>query len=218
MTIHYDPETLKKIVQERTIDESAKPVLARTIQEGIETAWDRLEAQQPQCGFGQTGVCCNRCTMGPCRIDPYGGSPNRGVCGAGADLIVARNLLDDLNTGAAAHSDHGREVIETMLETAEGSAQGYEILDTKKLMTVAAEYAIPTNGKTKNEIAKAVALGMLEEFGTIKNFIQFTRRAPEKTQAIWNTTGIMPRSVDREIVEGMHRIHMGVGADYANIL
>ncbi|NIA09450.1 MAG: anaerobic carbon-monoxide dehydrogenase catalytic subunit [Nitrospiraceae bacterium] len=218
MTIHYDPETLDKIVDKRTIDESAKPVMKRTLQEGIETAWDRLEAQQPQCGFGQTGVCCNRCTMGPCRIDPYGGSPNRGVCGAGADLIVARNLLDDLNTGAAAHSDHGREVIETMLETAEGSTQGYEILDTKKLMTVAAEYTIPTDGKTKNEIAKAVALGMLEEFGTIKNFIQFTRRAPEKTQAIWNTTGIMPRSVDREIVEGMHRIHMGVGADYANIL
>lgn len=218
MTIYYDPEALDKIVDKRTIDESAKPVMKRTLQEGIETAWDRLEAQQPQCGFGQTGVCCNRCTMGPCRIDPYGGSPNRGVCGAGADLIVARNLLDDLNTGAAAHSDHGREVIETMLETAEGSTQGYEILDTKKLMTVAAEYTIPTDGKTKNEIAKAVALGMLEEFGTIKNFIQFTRRAPEKTQAIWNTTGIMPRSVDREIVEGMHRIHMGVGADYANIL
>ena len=218
MTIHYDPQALGKIVDERTIDESAKPVLKRTLQEGIETAWDRLEAQQPQCGFGQTGVCCNRCTMGPCRIDLYGGSPNRGVCGADADLIVARNLLDDLNTGAAAHSDHGREVIETMLETAEGSAQGYEILDTDKLMAVAGEYDIPTQGKTNNEIAREVALGMLEEFGTIKNFIQFTRRAPEKTQAIWNKTGIMPRSVDREIVEGMHRIHMGVGADYANIL
>ncbi len=218
MTAQYDPDTLNKIIDERTIDESAKPVLKRAMQENIETAWDRLEAQQPQCGFGQTGVCCNRCTMGPCRIDPYGGSPVRGVCGADADLIVARNLLDDLNTGAAAHSDHGREVIETMLETAEGSAQGYEILDTDKLMAVAGEYDIPTEDRTNDEIAKDVAIGMLEEFGTIKNFIQFTRRAPEKTQAIWNKIGIMPRSVDREIVEGMHRIHMGVGADYANIL
>ncbi|MGX9367166.1 anaerobic carbon-monoxide dehydrogenase catalytic subunit [Desulfoplanes sp. PS50] len=218
MTAQYDLDTLNNIINERTIDESAKPILQRTIQENIETAWDRLEDQQPQCGFGQTGVCCNRCTMGPCRINPYGGSPVRGVCGANADLIVARNLLDDLNTGAAAHSDHGREVIETMLETAEGSSQGYEILDTDKLMAIAGEYDIPTDGRSNNEIAKDVALSMLEEFGTIKNYIQFTRRAPEKTQEIWNKTGIMPRSVDREIVEGMHRIHMGVGADYANIL
>ncbi|WP_462325154.1 anaerobic carbon-monoxide dehydrogenase catalytic subunit [Desulfoplanes sp.] len=218
MTAQYDPDTLNKIIDERTIDESAKPVLKRAMQENMETAWDRLEAQQPQCGFGQTGVCCNRCTMGPCRIDPYGGSPARGVCGADADLIVARNLLDDLNTGAAAHSDHGREVIETMLETAEGSAQGYEILDTDKLMAIAGEYNIPTEGRNNNAIAKDVAIGMLEEFGTIKNSIQFTRRPPGKTQDIWNKTGIMPRSVDREIVEGMHRIHMGVGADYANIL
>jgi len=218
MSEEYNVQDLKNKVDERTIDESAKPALTRTLQENIETAWDRLEAQQPQCGFGQTGVCCNRCTMGPCRIDPFGGSPDRGVCGAGVDLIVARNILDDLNTGAAAHSDHGREVVETLLETSKGEAQGYEILDREKMLSIAAEYGLETEGKSDNEVARALALAMLEEFGTIKNYIQFTGRAPEKTRQIWKKTGIMPRSVDREIVEGMHRIHMGVGADAANIL
>jgi anaerobic carbon-monoxide dehydrogenase catalytic subunit len=214
----YDADKIKKIVDERTIDENAKPILEITIKEGIETAWDRLEKQQPQCGFGELGVCCNRCTLGPCRIDPFEGGPEKGVCGAGADLIVARNFLDDLSTGAAAHSDHGREVLETLYETATGKTQGYEITDVDKLNTVAAELGIETEQRDKNDIAKDVALALLEEYGTIKNSIQFVERAPAQTKAIWKKAGIYPRSVDREIVESMHRIHMGVGADYANIL
>ena len=216
--ISYDADKLKKIVAERTIDDVAKPLLAVTLKEGIETAWDRLEKQQPQCGFGELGVCCNRCTMGPCRIDPFEGGPEKGVCGAGADLIVARNFLDDLSTGAAAHSDHGREVLETLYETAIGKAQGYAITDVDKLNAVSAELGVETDKRDKNDIAKDVALALLEEYGTIKNRIQFVERAPEQTKAIWKKAGIYPRSVDREIVESMHRIHMGVGADYANIL
>lgn len=214
-----DKSLIKLKVEERTIDESAKPLLERTLEEGIETAWDRLEKQQPQCGFGQLGLCCNRCAMGPCRIDPFEkDGPKRGVCGADADLIVARNLLDDLVTGAAAHSDHGREVIETLLMTAEGKSQGYEILDKEKLNAIAKEIGITTEGRNDTDIAKDIALRFLEEYGTVKNSIDLSKRAPEPTQDKWAKAGILPRSVDREIVEAMHRIHMGVGADYANIL
>ena len=140
------------------------------------------------------------------------------MCGADADLIVARNFLDDLSTGAAAHSDHGREVLETLYETATGKIDGYEITDVDKLNTIATELGIETDQRDKNEIAKDVALALLEEYGTIKNSIQFVERAPEQTKAIWKKAGIYPRSVDREIVESMHRIHMGVGVDYNNIL
>ena len=45
-----------------------------------------------------------------------------------------------------------------------------------------------------------------------------TERAPQKTKDAWKKAGIMPRSVDREVVEAMHRIHMGVDSDYTNIL
>ncbi len=214
----YDSLKAKKEAEKRALDKTDQEMIEKAMQDGLETAWDRLAKQQPQCGFGQLGVCCNRCAMGPCRIDPFGEGPTRGVCGATADLIVARNLLDDLSVGAAAHSDHGREVLEVLLDTAEGKSQGYEIIGEEKLKVVAEEYGIKTKGKKKEEIAKELALAMLEEFGTIKNKIQLAERAPEKTKEMWGKVGIMPRSVDREIVESMHRIHMGVGADYANIL
>ena len=211
---------IEVIVNARTTDESAKVVLEKAIEEGIETVWDRLEAQQPQCGFGQLGLCCNRCAMGPCRISPFDDNgPTRGVCGATADLITARNLLDDLAVGAAAHSDHGREVVEVLLKTAEGKSQGYEIVDQTKLNEIASEYGIDTKGKSKEEIGKEVALAIFEEYGTVKNYLQFAEsRPPEKTKEDWKKAGITPRSVDREIVEAAHRIHMGVDSDYVNIL
>lgn len=211
---------IEVIVNARTTDESAKVVLEKAIEEGVETVWDRLEAQQPQCGFGQLGLCCNRCAMGPCRISPFDDNgPTRGVCGASADLITARNLLDDLAVGAAAHSDHGREVVEVLLKTAEAKSQGYEIIDQEKLNNIASEYGIDTKGKSKEEIGKAVALAIFEEYGTVKNYLQFAEsRPPEKTKEDWKKAGITPRSVDREIVEAAHRIHMGVDSDYVNIL
>lgn len=214
----YDSVAGKKLAERRALDKTDQEMIIKAAEDGIETAWDRLANQQPQCGFGQLGVCCNRCAMGPCRIEPFGKKPDRGVCGATADLIVARNLLDDLSTGAAAHSDHGREVLEVLLETAEGRSQGYQILGEEKLKIIATEYGIKTDGRKKEEIAEELAKAMLEEYGTLKNRIQLAERAPEKTRDLWKKAGIYPRSVDREIVESMHRVHMGVGADYANIL
>jgi len=216
--MYINPESLKEEVERRALDKTDQEIVEKALVEGVETAWDRLEKQQPQCGFGQLGLCCNRCVMGPCRIDPFGGEPKRGVCGATADLIAARNLLDDLAIGAAAHSDHGREVLEVLLETAEGKAQGYKILDEEKLKLVAGEYDIDVKGKKIEAIARELALAMMEEFGTIKNRIELVERAPEKTREMWAKAGIVPRGVDREIVEAAHRIHMGVGADYINIL
>ena len=214
----YDSFAVKKLAEERALDKTDQEIIEKAVEDGIKTAWDRLADQQPQCGFGQLGVCCNRCSMGPCRIEPFGKKPTRGVCGANADLIVARNVLDDLSTGAAAHSDHGREVLEVLLDTAEGKAQGYQILDEVKLHAVAKEYGIKIDKGKKEEIAGDLARAMLEEYGTLKNRIQMAERAPQKTKDIWKKTGIVPRGVDREIVESMHRIHMGVGADYTNIL
>ena len=214
----YDAFRSKKLAEQRALDAADQEIIAKALEDGVETAWDRFIDQQPQCGFGQLGICCNRCAMGPCRIEPFGKKPDRGVCGATAETIVARNLLDDLSTGAAAHSDHGREVLEVLLETAVGKSQGYQITDETKLKAIAAEYGINTENRKKEEIAEDVARAMLEEYGTLKNRIQMAERAPEKTKDTWKRLGIVPRSVDREIVESMHRIHMGVGADYVNIL
>jgi carbon-monoxide dehydrogenase catalytic subunit len=211
-----NPRLIQQKVDERTVDELAKPMIALSLQEGIDTVWDRFELQQPPCKYCVAGLSCNRCAMGPCRI--IEGHRERGVCGADRDLIVARNLLDTLTTGAAAHSDHGRDIVETLYLTATGEAPGYAITDTEKLGLLAAERGIATEGRSTDEISRDLALALLEEFGTIKNRLGFIDRAPEETREVWKRLGIEPRGVDREIVEAMHRIHMGVGAYYVNVL
>ncbi len=208
----------KKTAQERSIDRTAQVLIEKGLKAGIRTVWERLESQQPQCGFGRLGICCTNCNMGPCRIDPFGDEPQAGVCGATADTIVARNLIRMLATGAAAHSDHGREVVEVLYETAKGKTQGYRITDVDKLKALAKEYGVSEGENAPDLMAEALALKMLKEYGTIKNHLQFAHRAPGKRRRVWEKLGIVPRGVDREIVETMHRVHMGVDQDYINLL
>ncbi|MHC1636024.1 MAG: anaerobic carbon-monoxide dehydrogenase catalytic subunit [Candidatus Methanospirareceae archaeon] len=201
----------------RTIDDKARVMLKKAEEEGIELAWDRLEKQQPQCGFGLLGICCRNCNMGPCRIDPFGEGPQRGVCGADADVIVARNLGRMIAAGAAAHSDHGRDIMHALLLTAEGKAEGYEIKDEEKLKRIAEEFGVDVN-RSKEEIARDVAKEIMKEFGMEKGRLQFVERAPARRKEVWKKLGILPRGIDREIVEMMHRTHIGVDNDFANII
>ncbi len=202
----------------RTIDKQAASVIKKGIDEGINTVWERYEAQKPQCGYGQLGICCTLCALGPCRIDPFGGEPRKGVCGADKDIMVARNLLQMLSAGAAAHSDHGREVLEVALKTAEGLAHGYKITDQDKLKRIAQEYNIIIENKGLKDILKELIFNMMEEFGTVKGEIVFVKRVPAKRMEIWQNLDVVPRGIDREIVEAMHRVHMGVDNHYVSIL
>ena len=203
---------------ERTVDRASLEMLKKAARENIGTVWDRFESQQPQCGFGQLGVCCRNCNMGPCRIDPFGDGPEEGVCGATADTIAARNLVRMIAAGAAAHSDHGRDVVTTLLATARGTAQGYQIKDEAKLQALAEEFGIATEGRSKEEVAADLAREAMEEFGMSKGALQFLKRAPAKRQALWERLGIAPRGIDREVVEAMHRTNMGVDNDYVNLV
>jgi carbon-monoxide dehydrogenase catalytic subunit len=209
------PDEIDKKVEDRALDKSTQEVLRKTMKEGTDTVWDRLERQQPHCKYCSEGISCQRCAMGPCRL--MGGDRIRGVCGADADLIVARNLLDTIATGAASHSDHGREVVETLLKAARHQAPSYGVKDEEKLKRLVKEYGLDATGSI-NEMAESLALAMLEEFGTIKGELQMTKRAPLADVELWKAVGILPRSIDREIVEAMHRVHMGVGADYTGFL
>jgi anaerobic carbon-monoxide dehydrogenase catalytic subunit len=211
-----NPALIQQKKEARTIDENAKPLLELTMKEGIETVWDRFEMQQPPCKYCEAGTSCSRCTMGPCRIIP----PHRirGVCGADADLIVARNLLDMIATGSAAHSDHGRDIVETLYLVGTGKTKDYVIADPEKLKRLCAEYHIAPGGKSPEKLAAELGLAMLEEYGMIKNTLQFLDRAPKGTREIWAKLKIFPRGIDREVVDCMHRVQMGVGADYTGML
>ena len=196
--------------QDRSIDPASQEMLSVSSRAGMETAWDRFDKQQPQCGFGELGLCCRNCNMGPCRIDPFGEGPSKGVCGATADIIVARNLLRSIAAGAAAHSDHARDVAQTFKLITEGKAPSYTITDRDKMHRLMKEYDV--------ESPKALADAILAEFGKQDGPIQFTRRAPAQRLALWKKLGIDPRGIDREIVECMHRTTMGVDNDAVNLI
>ncbi|MGA1867094.1 MAG: anaerobic carbon-monoxide dehydrogenase catalytic subunit [bacterium] len=187
-------------------------------EKSIFTLWDRHNDQSPSCGFGELGICCRICFMGPCRIDPFGEGASKGVCGATAETIAARNFLRMIAAGAASHSDHGRGVAQTFLATAQGKVPGYEIKDEAKLMAIAEEWGIKTEGKDKNQIAQEVGTIALAEFGRQEGMLRFLKRAPKARQEIWENLGVSPRGVDREIVECLHRTHMGVDQDYKSIM
>ena len=171
---------------------------------GADTWQQRVKNQTPHCGFGEGGTCCRICSMGPCRITP---KAPRGICGCDVHGIVARNYLRFTVGGTAAHSDHGREIMHTLHQTKEGG--NYQVKDPEKLITIAKEWGVETEGKDIYDLAHEMAeIGLLEygfPFGTQK----FAKRAPEHTQKLWDEAGITPRAIDREIATAMHMTHMG---------
>ena len=201
----------------KSVDPASRKMIKKAEDSSIDTIWDRLEKQGTQCKFGKSGVCCRICDMGPCRLEEKGGKREYGVCGADVNTVVARNLARKIVAGCAAHSDHGRSVANTLLEAARGKAKGYKISDPVKLRDLAREWEIPTDGSNE-EIAEKVALKALSMFSQQEGEILTTARAPKKQLENWRKIDAVPRGIDREVVEGLHRTNMGVDNDYKNII
>jgi carbon-monoxide dehydrogenase catalytic subunit len=120
--------------------------------------------------------------------------------------------------GAAAHSDHGRGVAELFIAVAKGEAPGYQIRDEQKLLQLALEWGVEIGDRTNQDIALEIGKIALSEFGRQEGEIRFLSRAPLKRQELWRREGVAPRGVDREVVEIMHRTHIGVDQDYTNLI
>ncbi len=204
--------------KEYTICKDAQEMLKKADKDGVETVWDRHKKQQPHCGYCELGLSCRICTMGPCRIDPFGEGPQKGVCGADADIMVARNLARMVAAGSASHSDHGRDLVEVLYKIGAGKTTSYTIKDDKKLKSIAKEYGLDIDGKDEKNIAKELALAMMEDYGMKKDRINFITRAPKKRLELWEKLRVIPRGIDRETTEMLHRTHMGVDNDYVSIL
>jgi len=198
----------------KTIDPTIKAMLEIAEAEGISTAFSRAEAMKP-CPIGHKGACCGNCSMGPCRLVKEG---QTGICGATIETVAARNFARMIAAGASAHSDHGRDMALTLLAAAEGEAPDYTIRDVNKLLEVAELLDVPTKDRETMEIAKDVAESALAQFGQQKGEILYLKRAPKKRQEVWRSAGIAPRGIDREVVEVMHRTHVGNDQWYESIL
>ena len=209
----------------KSIDSASLKMIEKAAADEVNTAFDRADTMKP-CPIGMVGSCCKNCSMGPCRVPlpkgkeetPEEAKKRRGVCGATAETIAARNFIRMVAGGAAAHSDHGRGVAELFLAVAKGEAPGYEIKDEQKLLQVALDWGIEIGERSNSEIAVDIGEKALAEFGRQEGEIEFLKRAPIKRQELWRKLGVAPRGIDREVVEIMHRTHMGVDQDYKNLL
>jgi len=203
-----------------SITPGVSKLIEKAEEEGISTVWHRYLEQQPQCGFGLLGVCCRNCNMGPCRIDPFGYGPTRGSCGATADTIVARNILRMIAAGAAAHSDHARDIVRVLRLVTEGKTKAYKITDSEKLRTIATALGIKVEKRSDINIAKDLIKILESEFGKQDEepLALVKALAPAKRLKVWSKFGVVPRNIDREICECMHRTHVGVDADPVSLL
>lgn len=164
----------------------------------------RVKNQTPHCKFGEQGICCRICTMGPCRITP---KAPRGICGCDAHGIAGRNFLRFTAGGAATHSDHGREICHTFSHVAPDG--NYRVKDTEKLLRIAKEWGVETDGKDIYDLAHEMAELALMEYGKPHGVQRWLKRAPEHTQKLWHDAEIEPRAIDREVATAMHMTHMG---------
>jgi len=213
-----------------SIDPATQQMIARAQQLGIDTVFDRA-AQMKPCNIGIQGICCKNCAMGPCRLPltksiSEGEDTRKGLCGATANTIAARNFIRMIAGGAAAHSDHGRSVAEVFRSAARKETDAYKIKDVNKLLAVAKALEVATtvevDGATKDreidEIALEVGEKAMNEWGKPEGELLYLKRAPQPLYDKWTKTGVKPRNIDREIVEIMHRTHMGVDQDYKNLM
>lgn len=203
---------------DRSLDPAAVEMIHKAERDHVETAHDRYAAQLPQCGFGDLGVCCRICLQGPCRVNPFG-EPEKGVCGADADLIVARNLLRTIVGGAAAHADHSYMAIQCLKEAAEGKAD-YGIKGSAKVKSVAAKLGIESADRPDADIAADIADAALKDYGNSSDdpMHWLTATAPEERVNAWAELGVLPTNPDREIRVAMHQTSMGVDGSPVNTL
>ena len=206
----------KQDVIEKTPDPAVREMILRMEQLGIDNAFDRFDQQQPQCNFGLAGICCRICHMGPCRITKK--SP-RGVCGANADLIVARNMLRAVTGGTAQHGMHARAVILSLKWAAEGKLK-LPILGAEKLIATAQSFEIDTEGKSVEEVAIEFANVLLQDLSRAEadEYKTIKYCAPPERQKVWKELGILPISTYHEVFESMHNSGEATDGDWKNIM
>lgn len=194
---------------------STNEMYLRAREMGLETIFDRYEKQQPQCGFGMQGVCCQLCSHGPCRITRK--SPVA-ICGATADTIVARNLVRLATHGAAAYTHHLEEICKTLKATAAGKTP-FQIGDEAKLREIAGLVGLDRD-KRAAELATELADIILNELrkGSEEPLALLKLLAPPSRQAAWEKLGVVPGGVLSEIRDALTKSMTSIDTDPVDLL
>ena len=209
----------KKVIPDKvSIEEQSKKLIEKLESEGIENIWSRFEKQQPQCGFGLLGLCCRNCLIGPCRIDPFELTIEKTSCGCDADTIVARNLLRSIASGTSSQLDLLLEILRFFEAVISGRCKDLEIVAKDKLIELAKEFEIVTEGKNEIEIGKELLNKIHYELSKFVDEELKLVYIPKDRVEIWKKFGIYPFGVMREVIEAFHKTHEGVDTNPESLL
>ena len=178
----------------------------------METSHHRVEGQSTKCGFGLQGICCRLCANGPCRITP---KAPRGICGATADVIVARNFLRAVASGSGCYIHIVENTALNVKKTA--MAKG-EIKGEKSLKRLAEIFGV--EGKDKWETAQIVAQKVLDDLYKPEyekmELVEKMAYAPRFQR--WQELGILPGGAKGEVFHGVVKCSTNLNSDPVDML
>lgn len=173
----------------------------------METSHHRVEGQSTKCGFGLQGVCCRLCSNGPCRITP---KAPRGICGATADVIVARNFLRAVASGSGCYIHIVENTSLNVKKTAEIKG---EIKGEKSLARLAEIFGV--QGTDKWDTAKQVAQKVLDDLYKPEyekmELVEKMAYAPRFKK--WQELGILPGGAKSEVFHGVVKCSTNLNSD-----
>ena len=178
----------------------------------METSHHRVEGQSTKCGFGLQGVCCRLCSNGPCRITP---KAPRGICGATADVIVARNFLRAVASGSGCYI----HIVEnTALNVKKTAMEKGEIKGERSLKRLADAFGV--QGKDKWETAQIVSEKVIADLYKPEyekmELVEKLAYAPRFKR--WQELGILPGGAKSEVFHGVVKCSTNLNSDPVDML
>ncbi|MCP4455369.1 MAG: carbon monoxide dehydrogenase, partial [Planctomycetes bacterium] len=133
--------------------------------------------------------------------------------------MVARGLDRAIAAGTAAHSGHAKHLAHTLYKLTQGQTEDYKISDPVKLKSVATRLNIDTDGRNDMDIARDVALAALADFHEKDTPVMWAAGVvtPGRVKVL-SDLDLVPKGIDHEVAEIMHRTLYGVDADPVNLL
>ena len=178
----------------------------------VETAFHRTEDQKVKCGFGLQGVCCRLCANGPCRITPK--SP-RGICGADADTIVARNFLRAVASGAACYL----HVVENTARNLKKLGESKGVIKGEKTIDELAQI-LEIEANDRHEKCIKVAQKVLDDLYKARDekmeLVEKIAYAPRVKK--WKEIGIMPGGAKSEVFDAIVKSSTNLNSDPVDML
>ncbi len=178
----------------------------------LETAHHRVETQRTKCGFGLQGVCCRLCANGPCRITP---DAPRGVCGASADTIVARNFLRAVAAGSGCYI----HVVENTARQLKNTGLHRDKIRSEKALNHLAEL-FGVTGTDKYDLCVKVADAVLSDLYRPEyeamELVEKLAYAPRVKR--WKELGIMPGGAKGEVFNNIVKTSTNLSSDPAEML